>query len=536
MDGSPLRPSTVSAATIVVDTEADEFVDDDACSLREAISNASGNGDFSDGDCEEGSGEDTITFANGLERIVLESNFSSISDVNLTTIDGGGDITLDGDNLYRVITVAAGGNVLLTDITITQGASTHGAGIQSFGNLEIIDSQITDNHASGSGGGVWTSSSSSDAMLVIRNSTVSGNSAASVGGGIYILDDHVEIYDSFVDDNDALDGGGIFISAGQPSGTLILERTSVTLNTAVSDGGGILNLSDEVEIIDSTISRNEAGDNGGGIATFSNGPLAVLTLNRSTVDHNEARISGGGIYNFGSDVHITNSTISTNEITGTGGGGGLFNEDTQSSTMTLVNVTVAFNISSPLSSNSGIHNASSIPDQVSLRNTIVAENDPVDCSGEIDSAGNNLDSDGTCVLEGTGDISNGDAELGPLQDNGGYTETHALLTGSDAIDTGSNAGCAADPVDNTDQREELRPEDGDNTGSSICDIGAYEAPGPEPTPSPTETPIAIATSRPNIGGALSGLFAGQPTPLPTAQAAAAPQVIRPPSTGNAGLR
>ena len=67
----------------------------------------------------------------------------------------------------------------------------------------------------------------------------------------------------------------------------------------------------------------------------------------------------------------------------------------------------------------------------------------------------------------------------------------------------------------------------------------------DPTPTPTATPPVIEDearpSRPNIGAGLSGLFAGQPTALPTAvgpaSAPVAPsQTIRPPSTGDAGLR
>jgi hypothetical protein len=65
--------------------------------------------------------------------------------------------------------------------------------------------------------------------------------------------------------------------------------------------------------------------------------------------------------------------------------------------------------------------------------------------------------------------------LGALADNGGRTGTMALLAGSAAIDAGNNTICAAAPVSNRDQREYTRPADGDNNGSVICDIGAFEA-------------------------------------------------------------
>jgi hypothetical protein len=138
---------------------------------------------------------------------------------------------------------------------------------------------------------------------------------------------------------------------------------------------------------------------------------------------------GGGILNFGS-VTLTNATVTDNSANFNG---------------------------------SGIFNGLNPRGTVTLKNTIVA-NSFINCSGPITSAGHNLDSGNTCGLTGPGDLTNINPLLGPLQDNGGVTFTHALLPGSPAIGTGS-PDC---PPPATDQRGVTRPQ------GATCDIGAYE--------------------------------------------------------------
>jgi hypothetical protein len=89
------------------------------------------------------------------------------------------------------------------------------------------------------------------------------------------------------------------------------------------------------------------------------------------------------------------------------------------------------------------------------------------------SKGYNLSSDGSCNFNGRGDMNNINPMLGPLQNNGGPTQTQALLPGSPAIDAGNPSGCTdgLGHLLKTDQRGMPRPDTEDKSG---CDMGAYE--------------------------------------------------------------
>lgn len=273
---------------------------------------------------------------------------------------------------------------------------------------------------------------------------------------------------------------------------------------AIAAGAGIFSNADRLTVTTSTVSGNYASA-GGGIYNFGGG---TLTVTNSTVSGNSAGY-GGGIYNFGGGtVTVTNSTVSGNTASGDGGGivngsgtltltnstvsgnyafvhGGIRNDGT----MTANNVTIARN-----AANSGAGGIFVYSGTVSLANTIVATNvdtgaatESPDCVGALTSRGYNLIQNTTgCTIGGdtTSNITGRDPQLGPLQDNGGATFTHALMSvatklggfaiPSPAIDAGNpSRGPLGILCASSDQRGVNRT-DGNADGFVRCDIGAYE--------------------------------------------------------------
>ena len=260
--------------------------------------------------------------------------------------------------------------------------------------------------------------------------------------------------------NLTIDGSGlaspVTISGNHAVSVFIIpQNVSVTLQNlnivdgmSGSNGGGIFNMG-TLNVKDSTISGNTAANIGGGIV---NG--GTLTVTGSTLVDNHADSNGGGIWSENYNVKVINSTLQGNSADWDGGGIYLGN-----GTLTLLNST--------LSGNSAVHGGGGIKDSGTLiyANTIIAgSTSGGDCvSGPIGTNTNNLVQDGSCSAG-----LSGDPTLGALADNGGPTQTMALLTGSPAIDAGLDSVCAAAPVNNKDQRGVTRPK------GTHCDIGAFE--------------------------------------------------------------
>lgn len=277
-------------------------------------------------------------------------------------------------------------------------------------------------------------------------------------------------------------GGGIY-----NAGSLTVSNCVLSRNVALSEAGGNgfgagIFTTGPLTILNSTISGNEASFAGGGLCTFHSD---AVRLEGCTISGNFAAIQGGGVNYQGRTGTLKNCTVSGNQTAADGAASALLHIvfENEASDLDLTACTFARNTGSPvgaivvaaLQNNLGINTR--------ITGSLFADNEGgnffLDGSPVLQSLGHNLDSDGTSGwLNGiSGDLVGTVASplaalLSPLQDNGGPTQTHALLYGSPALDAG---GCTA--VDSTpitiDQRGLPRPQ------GAACDIGAFENQPPQ---------------------------------------------------------
>jgi hypothetical protein len=324
---------------------------------------------------------------------------------NNVTIQGATDGTtvIDANQLDHAIDVGFFCTATLSQLTIQNGTGTFGGDVGNSGRLTIDSCSITGGTAT-FGGGVF----SNGGTLTITNSTLSNNgtSGTTWGAGVFAQGASVTLDADTLANNSGSIGAGLFMNGG----TATISDSAIANNSASTWGGGIYN------------------------------QAATITLTNDTIANNTAT-AGGGIYTFGfgASITLTNCTIASNSCTGTGSEGG------------------------------GIYQGIGSPTTI-LKNTIVAGNtadEGPDIDGAITSNGHNLignskDASGFVDSDfvGTAD-SPIDPLLGPLQDNGGPTQTMALQQDSLAIGNGDPDG--APPLD---QRGVTR--------GTFPDIGAYQ--------------------------------------------------------------
>lgn len=463
--------TTLPAASIVVTNLADAGPG----TLRQAILDANTTAD-----------EDTISFAtNGL--ITLVTGLPTITNNVVIAGPGTNLLTISGDSQVRVFSLGAGTTNALSDLTIADGLAVGGAmpedyakasGISSAGTLRMQRCVIKNCRTQFSlGAGIYNAGYLEMADCMITTCKGTYQSYQVRGGGIY-NEGTVRIVNSAIvncqGSANGPAGSGIYNAVGGRLFATQLRIESCYGYHPQSDGGAIANYG-EAEINGSLIA-NCRGYWAGGIESFGS-----LTMTNSTVRNCSAE-NGGGIMILSGTAVLNGCTISSNQCSIIPGGAGIFNKGA----LSLYNCTLSQNTSADgdLPGSAIVDNdfssgfgttylnhctvvSNSGPAEIYVRGSLSTANSIIgSVQGTNNSGGYNLIiNTNECVIIGStnGNIYNTDPLLGPLQDNGGQTFTHALQPNSSAIDQADSGGLL------TDQRGFPRP-----AIPLASDIGAFE--------------------------------------------------------------
>jgi hypothetical protein len=402
------------------------------CSLRAAVEKANG----------WPAGDATINFVGVTPPATYTLSLGTLVITNSMTIVGAGprNTIVDGSGalpIHRVLeistgTLMGGAPVNISGITVRGGHTTDaGAAIFVFGGRASID-----------------------------NSLIQDNGCACITptNGVILNDGILTLTNSIVADNDVGSGG---LGGGIYNGNTAWLSNDTIRNNSAQVGGGIYNDGDMM-VLNSAIISNSVTASGGGIRSTNNS----LVIENSTISSNSANGAGGGLYDEAAallcrqgSVSLYNTTVTNNiadaDLSSGADSGGVSNE-TPCVAFSFKNGIIAYNFGAVLVGGFRVN----APNQ--------------DCAGTLTSQGFNIVGGvpPDCTLNGPYTVA--DAKLGPLQNNGGPTPTHALLPGSPAIDAGETPLCtnhAGLPVLG-DQRGFARPAFG--AVALRCDIGAFE--------------------------------------------------------------
>jgi predicted outer membrane repeat protein len=375
------------------------------------------------------------------------------------TIDGGNKVTLQrqAGTTGNFFTVLSGAIVTLTKITLTGASSTTCGGavtVNSGGTFTAMDARFAGNKSNAQGGAVCNSGTTT-----LTNSAFTDNqSLYSHGGAVGSYGSLTVVASRFFGNRAAVNGGAIDMG-----GSVSVTASMFAGNVAGYRGGGINTYGGSLTIGTSAFQSNLANLYGGGLASDA----STTTVTASTFASNSSANHGGGIEISGNGgLTLANSTVTDNIATTEGGG--IYWTAGSTATLVSLNNTIFANTSG-LTTGNVYTGSSGYNSLLTFKNTIVSSGRPVNCSGIVQSSGNNLEDRTTCGFVAAGDRQNLSPNLGPLQNNGGPTLTRMPLAGSPAIDAGNNAGGTA-----TDQRGYGRPTDGDANGTAVTDIGAVE--------------------------------------------------------------
>ncbi|MEE8523464.1 MAG: choice-of-anchor Q domain-containing protein [Thermoanaerobaculia bacterium] len=401
---------------------------------------------------------DTVNVAAGTyfeSGITIPSSLTILGSGALSTI-------VDGAGAGPVFTVMApGGSVFIRRLTIQNGNAGFANGgaidLQS-GNLAVIASRVLGCTAL-AGGAI---AQASTGQLLVSGTLIQGNNSTATGGGIWCdTCGGVAVLASFLLDN----------VAGSTGGAIHAQVTDVDVwfssisGNEADDGGGIYALSSFVRVFDSAVWSNhaDAGDGGGLFVT------GTLDVERSAITDNTAFDNGGALFMSGNSVlAMGNTTISGNVALC---GGGLSLVDNFGFGPTAIIGTATFYGNSSSYGGCAEQIQTGLSGTTELYNSIMTAAG-IQCSSPLASGNHNLIDDATCDT-GLASFNLGVVTLldPVLAFNGGLTRTHAIDPASNAVDTGRNAAClnpgTGAPLV-VDQRNLPRPVNG------TCDIGAVE--------------------------------------------------------------
>jgi hypothetical protein len=266
----------------------------------------SGGGIFSSG---------TLTVTNS----ILSGNTATGTSANQLGGDGSGGGIFSSSSLTVTNSILSDNKATGVGAAVVSGHSS-GGGIFSSGTLTVTNSILSDNMASGGGGPPGTHTTgdgggifSIGITLTVTHSTIRDNTASGLG--------------SFVAPFAPGTGGGIFFNS---NGTLIVTNSTLSGNTAATsipaffgtDGGGIRAIG-TIIVTNSTLSGNRAVGTGGGIAVFNSSSSGTLTVTNSTLSGNtvsgvSVQPPGGGLANQGDGpVALQNTILAQNSSAGT---------------------------------------------------------------------------------------------------------------------------------------------------------------------------------------------------------------------------
>jgi predicted outer membrane repeat protein len=373
-----------------------------------------------------------------------------------------------------ILSVINAGPVTIRDLTFrnASNADVNGGALLADNASDLLIERVTfssNANTEPTGQGVGGGLALLGTTATLRDVNLLQNQAAS-GGALYCGGCVVDVEGAMLAGNTATAaglGGGAALVVG---GTLTLERSTVSNNLSAGNGGGVHNYLGLTFVNNSTLNGNTAVGNdvccGAGGGALANGD--ILFVSNSTLSGNGTSASGGGILTQGSGGSGIITKALANQMARAEKLLGRRQVPAPNAPLpgflesTVVNATLAGNNASV--AGGGIANRGAL----TVMNSIVSGSTGGDCalaSAIGVNATPNLASDGSCTgftLAGT------DPDLEALDNNGGATFTHKPREGSPALDAGSDAVCAADPVNAADQRGMARPQ------RAQCDLGAYE--------------------------------------------------------------